>query len=212
MAVEDVRGLFANQWWLEALGLVNHVWFTEGDLAVDDLDAGRGPWALVVHGDLIGRDLDFATGDYQESLLAVRGSLRARNFLFTAGATCSIAHDMTVDNVIIGRYGDESARLCVEGALRARLLLLDHVTGCDANTIDAIVCSDRGWGLPIDISYAADSHEDTFIRDALDGQTVDLFAVWKVVRDGRDPLVAGAEARLRAARQGLWQHNRSRGS
>lgn len=201
----DVRALFPDAWWHEVFQYQSDkipVHFVDDSVAIDgNLVAGTGPWNLVVHGDLHATgDLDFATGDYKTSLLVVLGAVRARNFRFTNGATCVVAHDLDAKDYVFGRYGDESARLEVGGTLRARALLLDHVTGVDADTLDAIVCTARGWGLPIDIDYYADNR-GVFAPDILDDEgRLDHYLAWAAATSGAPVLLADAEARLEASR------------
>lgn len=203
----EVAKLFPGAQWLELEELVAdevRVRVVEGGLTVPSFEAGQGPWALVVHGDLLCEgDLDFKTTDYAVSLLAVLGNVRARNFRFTNGANCFVSGDLTLSGVCVGRYGDESARLVVGGALKARALLLDHVTGVGAGRLDAVTCASEGWGLPMDVDSSADSHRDVFVADALgnDG-TLNLGAAWKVLGAGNDVFLPGVQARLRAARPG----------
>ncbi len=203
LSPDDVRQLFPDAWWHEVLfdwmrQPPPPIHFIEGDLAVDDLTAGAGPWALIVHGDLHATgDLDFATSDYKVSLLVVHGNVRARNFRFTNGASCVIAHDLVAHDYVVGRYGDESAQLVVGGTLRARALLLDHVTGVDATELDTIVCTTAGWRLPIDINYY-DEQKGTFADAVLDEDgRIELFAAWDAATRGEPVLLPDAEARLR---------------
>lgn len=203
LQADDIRQLFPDAWWLEIFDLMDDVpavSFVEGDLQVDSLAAGAGPWAIVVHGDLHATgDLDFATSDYKTSLLVVHGNVRARNFRFTNGANCVVVHDLLATNYVFGRYGDESAQLCVGGTLAARALLLDHVTGTNAELIDAIVCSTPGWRLPIDIDYYAEQR-DTFAAEVLDDEgRIELYTAWIAATRGEPVLRPEAEARLRPA-------------
>lgn len=204
LTADDLRALFTGEWWLEVLEYGDEppaVHFVEGDLAVESLAPGDGPWALVVHGDLHATgDLDFSTSDYKVSLLVVRGSVRTRNLRFTNGANCIVSHDLDASGYVLGRYGDESAQLVVGGTLRARALLLDHVTGCDAGAIEAIVCSSAGWRLPLDLDYSAESHEDLLVPEALAGGTIGIAEAWEVATRGRELFLPGVEERLRAAR------------
>jgi hypothetical protein len=199
----DIRALFPDGWWHQVFSNQSDavpVHFVDGSVAIDgDLIAGTGPWNLVIHGDLHATgDLDFATGDYKESLLVVLGGVRARNFRFTNGATCVIAHDLVVNNYVFGRYGDESAHLEVGGTLRARALLLDHVTGTNAGTLDAICCTVEGWRLPIDINYYADNR-DIFAPEVLDTDgTIDLRVAWDAATNDAPVLLHAAEQRLRS--------------
>jgi hypothetical protein len=210
MTFDDVRGLFPGAEWLWILDTTTAdtpVHFVEGELVLDDLEAGDGPWVLIVHGDLIASgDLDFGTSDYKTSALVVCGSLRARNFQFTNGAQCVVLHDITVTGCVFGRYGDESAFLSADGTLRAHAVLLDHVTGVSAPVIDAVVCGSRGWRLPIDINYEADSHADIFVREALDeDDRFQPYRGWQRVTAGEPLFLPGAHERLRALRPGPWR-------
>jgi hypothetical protein len=191
LTADDVRALFPHAWWLEVFSYMTDplplVHFVDRSLAIDSLAPGAGPWAVIVHGDLhASGDLDFWTSDYKSSLLVVQGNVRARNFRFTNGATCVVAHDLTASGYVIGRYGDETARLEVGGTLRARALLLDHVTGVGAREIDAITYSADGWGLPKDVDDAA------FLAGELD-----LHAAWEAAIAGMPILRPDIEAELR---------------
>ena len=205
LSADDVKQLFPNAWWHEVFGYMREpipVHFVDHGLELDALAPGAGPWALIVHGDLHATgDLDFWTSDYKCSLLVVQGNVRARNFRFTNGATCVVAHDLEARDYVLGRYGDESARLEVGGMLRARALLLDHVTGVDAKEIDAIVCSTEGWGLPIDIDYYAEN-TDVFVPAVLDEDRLDLHLAWEAASHGAPVLLPEAEQRLR--RPQIW--------
>ena len=202
LTAADVRQLFPDQWWHEVLGYQQDnvpVHFVDDSLAIDgNLIAGNGPWNLIVHGDLHATgNLDFATGDYKTSLLVVLGGVRAKNFRFTNGATCVIAHDLVVADFVLGRYGDESARLVVESLLRARAVLLDHVTGLDAESLDAIVCTVEGWGLPIDINYYA-TVRDIFMPELLDDEgRLEMYNVWQAASTNGTVFQPDAEERLR---------------
>lgn len=193
LTADDITALFPGAWWHEVFGYMKQplppVYYFDRSLAVDSIAAGKGPWAVVVHGDLHATgDLDFWTSDYKTSLLVVHGNVRCRNFRFTNGATCVVAHDLTASGYVLGRYGDETARLEVGGALRARALLLDHVTGVEANEIDAITYSADGWGLPQDV-------DDTgFIAGELD-----LHAAWQAAITGAPILRPEVEAELRTS-------------
>lgn len=205
LSSDDIQALFPGEWWLEVFDQMadgTPVVFVEGSVSVDSYAAGAGPWAIVIHGDLHATgDLDFSTSDYKTSLLVVRGSVRARNFQFTNGATCAISEDLVCSELVIGRYGDESARLEVGGTLRARALLLDHVTGVSARVLDALVCSSRGWGLPMDIEYEA-SHEDIFESSVIDADhRLVMWAAWEAATSGKPIFLRGAENRLRARRK-----------
>jgi hypothetical protein len=207
LTADDVRERYRGAEWLEVLEYGNDpppIRVIGTTVQVDTLAPGRKPWALIVEGDLVATgDLDFSTGDYAVSLLVVRGSLRARHLRFTNGANCIIEGDCDVDGVIVGRYGDESARLAVGRRLRARALLLDHVTGCDATSIDAVVMSSPGWGLPMDIED--DGHADVFVPAALDDGEFSAHRAWAVATGGQDVFLPEAHARLRAARPGPFQ-------
>jgi hypothetical protein len=201
MSADDVRALFPGEWWHDFFDQMNDVppvHFIEGSLSVDDLDAGDGPWALIVHGDVHATgNLDFGTSDYKVSALVVFGSVHARNFRFTNGANCYVVHDLIARDFVFGRYGDESARLAVGGLLKARAVLLDHVTGVDAAELDAIVCATEGWQLPLDIDYYADV-SDLFVSDVIDVDgRIDLFRAWTVAARGEAVFAPGAEERLR---------------
>ncbi len=204
LTASDLNELFGDAWWLDVLkqqdpGVPIH--FVDNSLAIDgNLTAGAGPWNLIVQGDLHATgNLDFATGDYKVSLLVVLGNVRAKSFFFTNGANCIVAHDLVVSDVVLGRYGDESARLVVSGLLRARAVLLDHVTPVDAETLDAIVCTVEGWGLPIDINYYADNRHifDARLLDHRDG-TLELREAWRAVDNGTPIFLPDVEAQLRA--------------
>lgn len=189
----DVRALFPNAWWLEVFSYMKEphppVQFFDRSLSVSSLAAGDGPWAIIVHGDLHAEtDLDFGTSDYKSSLLVVQGNVRCRNFRFTNGATCVVAHDLTASGYVIGRYGDENASLEVGGTLRARALLLDHVTGVQAGTLDALTYAAEGWGLPQDIE------EDHFVPDV----GGDMHAAWEAAIAGKPILRPEAEPELQA--------------
>ena len=204
MTADDVRALFPNEWWhdfFDQMSDVPPVHFVEGSLSVDDLDAGDGPCALIVQGDVhASGNLDFGTSDYKVSALVVFGSVHARNFRFTNGANCYVVHDLIVRDYVFGRYGDESAGLAVGGLLKARGVLLDHVTGVDAAELDAIVCASAGWRLPMDIDYEADEHRDVFVSDVLDDRgRIDLFRAWVVAVRGEPVFMPGVEERLRPA-------------
>jgi hypothetical protein len=191
LSADDIRALFPDAWWLEVFEYMKDplppVHFVDRSLAIDSLAPGDGPWALIVHGDLhASGDLDFSTSDYKCSLLVVQGNVRARNFRFTNGATCVVAQDLLATGYVLGRYGDETARLEVGGTLRARALLLDHVTGVEANEIDAITYSSDGWGLPQDVDDAA----------FVDGE-LDLHAAWEAAIAGTPILRPEVEAELR---------------
>lgn len=200
MTADDIRQLFPDEWWLDVFDQMNAVppvHFVEGSLAIDDLEAGDGPWALIVHGDLYASgDLDFSTSDYKCSVLVVLGSVRTRNLQFTNGASCVVAHDLVASGIVVGRYGDESARLVVGGMLTARALLLDHVTGVYADSIDAIVYSAPGWNLPQDVPNDRDVFEDA----VLDDEQLDFSKVWHVATRGEAVLREAEEAFLRRAR------------
>lgn len=191
LAADDIRQLFPGAWWLEVFSYMKTplppIHFLDRSLAVDGIIAGDGPWALIIHGDLhASLDLDFSTSDYKSSLLVVQGNVRCRNFRFTNGATCVVAQDLFASGYVIGRYGDETARLEVGGTLHARALLLDHVTGVEANEIDAITYAADGWGLPQDID------DDAFV----DGE-LDLHAVWQAAITNTPILRPEREAELR---------------
>lgn len=197
---EDMRALFPDAWWHEVWQTMRQplppVHFFDRSLAIDSLAPGDGPWAIIVHGDLHATaDLDFATTDYRCSLLVVLGNVHARNFRFTNGATCVVAQDLVARDYVFGRYGDESARLEVGGTLRARALLLDHVTGATATDIDAIVCTTEGWGLPIDIDYSS-NHTDIFVPSILDDDRIDMYLAWEAATAGDDLFLPGVEAKL----------------
>jgi hypothetical protein len=198
----DIRQLFPDAWWHEVFEFQNDkvpVHFIEGGLAIDSLEAGRGPWCLVVHGDLDATgDLDFETTDYKTSLLVVFGTVRARNFRYTNGATCVVEHDLIARDYVFGRYGDESARLSVSGTLRARALLLDHVTPADATEIEAIICTVEGWGLPIDIDYYANNRDVLDAAVLKDDGRIHHELAWRAAISGQPVLLPEAEARLSA--------------
>ena len=199
LSADDVRALFAGAWWHEVFSTMRPtmVQFFDHSLAVDELAPGDGPWAIIVHGDLHATgDLDFTTSDYKTSLLVVQGGVRARNFRFTNGATCVVAHDLVASDFVMGRYGDESARLEVGGVLRARALLLDHVTGVDVSELDAIVCTSEGWRLPIDIEYQA-KHGSIFEPEVLHDGSIDLGLAWQAATAGDPIFLPGVEAELR---------------
>jgi hypothetical protein len=206
MSAADVRALFPNEPWHELFELspaleADGVRFVEGGLTVDQFLADKGPWGLVVHGDLMASgDLDFWTGDYKVSLLVVRGSVRARNVRFGKAANCFISEDLVASGYVVGRYGDESARLDVGGTLRARALLLDHVTGVTAANVDAIVVASQGWGLPLDIDYQQGAHRYVFVGEILRGDAIDLVAAWQRATRGGELFLPGVERELRARR------------
>ena len=183
MTQDDLRQLFAGADWLWVLDTIARetpVQFHEGGLAVDAFAPTPGPWIVIIHGDLQATgDVVLETGDYKCSLLVVFGSVRARSFRFMQGASCVIVHDLVVDDCVVGRYGDESASLEVGGRLQARAVLLDHVTGVTAGTLDAVVCSARGWGLPIDIEYEGEDHRNWFVPAVLsDEGRLDMGKAW----------------------------------
>lgn len=208
LTAAEVRALFPGASWHEVVQQIadrraehgedpDAAWvqFVEGDVAVDSFVAGALAWAIVVHGDLRATgDLDFATTDYETSLLVVRGSVHARNFRFASGAACEIAHELIVRELVSGRYGDESAYLAVGGALRARVLALDHATGCSAGTLDAIVHASPGWRLPIDIAEPSTAFDPALV----DGPFLDHARLWPHVTAGRPILQPAAEPALRA--------------
>lgn len=210
LAADAVPPLFPGAWWHEVLHVMRKprppVIVIDGALRVDDLEPDDGAWALIVQGDLeAAGDLDFSTGDYQVSLLVVLGSVRARNFRFAKGATCVIAGDLDVSGHVVGRYGDESARLEVGGVLRARALLLDHVTGAEA-AIDAIVVAGEGWRLPLDAPMA-DEERRIYAPAVLDDEDrLDLAAAWGAATRGEPIFLPDAEARLR--RPAPWRPSR----
>jgi len=201
LSADEVRSQFPGAWWHEVLDTMRTpppIVVVDGDLRVDDLEPDEGPWALIVRGDLeAAGDLDFSTGDYEVSLLVVLGSVRARNLRFAKGATCVIAGDLEVRGLVVGRYGDESARLEVGGDLRARALLLDHVTGAEAASIDAIVVASEGWQLPID-APSQDEERRIYAPALLDEDGgLDLEAAWDAATRGASIFLPDAEARLR---------------
>ncbi|MFT3708836.1 MAG: hypothetical protein QM817_14395 [Archangium sp.] len=203
----DVAKLFPREDWLELGDQMEHpdrptplVRVIEGGLSIDELEGDDGSWALVVHGDLHATgDLDFSTSDYRVSLLVVRGNVRARNFRFTNGANCFISGELRCDGYVLGRYGDESARLVVSGPIIARGLLLDHVTGAHAAEYQALVDSSDGWGLPQD--FAGEELEKLVVPDALWRDRFDLSSAWQVINEGRELFLPGVEDRIRAARK-----------
>jgi hypothetical protein len=199
---DDLRQLFAGADWLWVLDTIANdtpVQFHEGGLAVEALALHEGPWIVIVHGDLHATgDIVLETGDYKCSLLVVFGSVRARSFRFMQGASCVVVHDLVVDDCVLGRYGDESATLEVGGRLQARALLLDHVTGVTAGTLDAVVCSARGWQLPLDIDYQGEDHGNWFVPAVLrDDGRIDMAKIWHHSGDVFRP---NAIAQLRARR------------
>jgi hypothetical protein len=203
LSPDDVRALFPDAWWWEdPFHLQNDevpVLFVDNSVAIDGtLTAGEGPWNLIIQGDLHATvDLDFSTGSYKTSLLVVLGSVRARNFRYMNSAACMIAQDLIAADYVFGRFGDEGARLDVGGTLRARALLLDHVTPASAEAFDAIVCTVEGWDLPIDIDYSADNR-DRFAPNVLDKNgRLDMRSAWAVARAGDPVLLPDAEAQLR---------------
>lgn len=172
-------------WVLDTIAPATPVRFIEGGLAVDAFATDGGPWIVIVHGDLQATGtIELLTGDYQCSLFVVLGSVRAKRFCFMQGAACFIAHDLVVDDIVIGRYGDESAMLEVGGTLTARAVLLDHVTGVTAGRFDAVACSARGWQLPLDIDYQGEDHRSWFVPAVLDGDgRLDLAKAWRYSGD-----------------------------
>jgi hypothetical protein len=203
----EVAKLFPGEAWLEMRELMNDgdetpTRVVEGGARVEGLVAGDGPWALVVHGDLHATgDLDFSTTDYAVSTLVVCGNVTARNLYFSNGDNCFITGDLTCTGVVVGQHGDESARLVVEGRLEARALMVDHVTGVEAEELDALVCSAEGWGLPLDLDQGADSHRELLHPETLDEDgRVDVSAVWAHASAGGELFLPGVEATLRERR------------
>lgn len=203
VAFSEVERLFPGEAWLELRELMEAggqtpTRFVEGGVSGDTIVAGDGPWAVVVHGDLVVTgDLDFSTTDYAVSALVVRGNVSARHFRFTNGANCFITGDLTCSGIVVGRYGDESARLVVDGRLKARALMLDHVTGTEAQDLDCLVCAARGWGLPQDIDLGAESHRELLHAATLDRDgSVDMHQVWSHVSAGGELFLPGVEATL----------------
>lgn len=204
---EDVAKLFPREDWLELGNQMEHpdrptplVRVIDGSLSIDELEGDDGSWALVVHGDLHATgDLDFSTSDYRVSLLVVRGNVRARNFRFTNGANCFISGELRCEGYVLGQYGDESARLVVDGPLIARALLLDHVTGAHAAEFQALVDSDAGWGLPRD--FEGEEMEKLVVPEAMWRDRFELGAAWKVVSQGRELFLPAVDERIRATRK-----------
>jgi hypothetical protein len=170
-----------------------------GDVDVDEL-APRSPWILVVDGNLrASGDLDFGTRPYERSLLLVTGDVSARHFRFNSAAACYIAKRLVLSGCCFGDHGDESAELYAQ-LVRARAILLDHVTGINAPELDAVVCSSKGWGLPMHVAYdRAEEHPTIFAPEVLDEEgALDLELAWTHTHEGRELFLPGVLDRLRA--------------
>lgn len=190
-SVETMLGLIERRRPAPAIELVS------GDLEVDGLSP-RSPWILVVDGNLRATgDLSFATEPYQMSLLVVTGEVSARHLRFSGSAACYIGGPLVLSGYCLGDHGDEGAELHAE-RVRARAVLLD-ATGLDTPHIDAVVCSSKGWRLPMHIDYLrTETHRDIFVSEVLDEEeSLDLALAWERAHGGGELFLAGKLEALR---------------
>ncbi|HEY0250771.1 MAG TPA: hypothetical protein VGC41_04560 [Kofleriaceae bacterium] len=167
-----------------------------GDQTVEDVKL-PSPYIYIVDGSLRGRNLDFGTDVYEQSLVIVMGDVEAVNFKFDSGANVFIKGDLKLRGALFGHHGDGGADLYCQ-MLRARAVLLDHVTGLNAREIDAVVCSAEGWGLPMHVDYNGAGHAELFVPEILDEGSLRIEPAWAHATAGGDVFLPGAWEKLRA--------------
>ncbi|NTX07356.1 hypothetical protein [Myxococcus sp. CA040A] len=168
----------------------------------DTIKSGRGPWAVVIDGDLeTSGDLVCRTNDYLSSALVVTGDVRARNMRFAASARVEIKGDLIVGGglgIVSGAWGDGGAVL-VARSCEAALVLLDGTTCVDADRCRrTVVCGARGW-----TEFTPDIHDhatfdEVFEPTVFDADgSVDYDRVMSLANAGHSALKPEVEDRLR---------------
>lgn len=157
----------------------------------------KSPWILVIDGDLeVTGDIDLSTEPYDMSVFVVLGNVRARKFRFSGSACCFVSKSVELTGGCFGDHGDESAEL-ITAKLKARVLVLDHVTGVEVDELDAVVFGSEGWGLPLALTDD-DNAADFVVEEALSEDGIHEPGMWDLMTSGRDPFLPGAYEKLRA--------------